>query len=100
MLYESREVVIKLFNDCSSIESEAKYKTIHVKGIPSMSARLALGKVSDHSNLKILSPKKMLQRLSIALEQVKASDTSENLLNKIRQIIDSLYREKEIKKSI
>ena len=36
----------------------------------------------------------MLQRLPIALAQVKASKTSENLLNKIRQILFSLYRAK------
>ena len=35
----------------------------------------------------------MLQRLPIALTQVKAGNRSENLLNKIRQIIYSLYRE-------
>ena len=44
-------------------------------------------KVSDHYNLKILALKKMLQRLSIALAQVKSGNTSENLLNEIRQII-------------
>ena len=32
-------------------------------------------------------PKKILQRLAIALAQVKAGNTSENLLNEIRQII-------------
>ena len=48
--------------------------------------------------LKILSPKQMLQRLPIALAQVKAGNTSENLLNEIRQIIYSLYRGKEITK--
>ena len=52
-------------------------------------------KVSDHSNLKILSPKQMLQRLQIALAQVKESNTSENLLNEIRQSIYFLYRAKE-----
>ena len=34
--------------------------------------------------LKILTPKQMLQRLPIALPQVKAGNNSENLLNKIR----------------
>ena len=34
----------------------------------------------------------MLQRLPIALAQVKAENTSENLLNEIRQIICSLYQ--------
>ena len=66
LLYESREAVIKLFNDYSSTASKAKYKTIHGKGIQIMSAFVACGlvvKVSGQSNLKILSPKQMLQRL-------------------------------------
>ena len=50
-------------------------------------------KFSDHSNLKILTAKQMLQRLPIALAQVKAGITSENLLNEIR-------RKKSIKKCI
>ena len=37
----------------------------------------------------------MLQRLLIALGQVKAGNTSENLLNQIRQIIYSLYQVKK-----
>ena len=55
---------------------KAKYKTNHGKGIPSMAARATpvacLAKVSDHTNLKILTPKQMLQRLQIELAQVKA----------------------------
>ena len=42
----------------------------------------------------------MLQRLTIALAQVKAGNTSGNLLNKIRKIIYSLYRAKEITKKV
>ena len=42
----------------------------------------------------------MLQRLSIALAQVKAGNTSKNLLNEIRQIIYFLYRAKEITKRV
>ena len=42
----------------------------------------------------------MLPRLPIALAQVKAGNTSENLLNEIRQIIYSLYQEKEITKKV
>ena len=38
----------------------------------------------------------MLQRLTITLTQVKAGNTSENLLNEIRQITYFLYRKKEI----
>ena len=42
---------------------------------------------SDHSNFKVLTLKQMLQRLPIALARVKAGNTSENLLNEIRQFI-------------
>ena len=41
--------------------------------------------------LKILAPKQILQTLLIDLAQVKAGNTSENLLNEICQIIYSLY---------
>ena len=56
--------------------------------------------LTDHSKLKVLTPKQMLQRLPIALAQVKAGNNSENLLNEIRQIIYSLYQEKEITKNV
>ena len=42
----------------------------------------------------------MLQRLTIALAQVKAGNTSENLLNEIRQIIYSLYQGREVTKTV
>ena len=40
----------------------------------------------------------MLQRLPIALAQVKPGTPSENLLNEITEIIYSLYRKKKITK--
>ena len=49
--------------DYSFLLSEAKYKAKYEEG------------------LKILTPKQMLQRLPIALAQVKAGNTSGNLLN-------------------
>ena len=42
----------------------------------------------------------MLERLPIALAQVKAGNTSENLLNEIRQVIYSLHWAKEITKNV
>ena len=50
------------------------------------------------AGLKILTPKQMLQRLPIALAQIKAGKNSENLLNEIRQIVYSLYQSKQITK--
>ena len=42
----------------------------------------------------------MLQRLPIALALVWAGNISENLLNEIRQVIYSLYRQKEITEKV
>ena len=55
---------------------------------------------TEGKGLKILTPKQMLQRLPIALAQVKAGTNSENLLNKIRQIVYSLYQSKQITKKV
>ena len=52
------------------------------------------------AGLKILTPKQMLQRLPIALAQVKAGNNSENLSNEIRQIAYFLYQSKEITKRV
>ena len=61
LLYESQAAVIKLFNDYFSVASEAKYKTIHGKGIRSMLTHVSrVANVSDHSNFKMLSFKKIL----------------------------------------
>ena len=76
VLSKARNSVIEFF-DYSSMVSEAKLKA--TKG----------------TGLKILTPKQMLQRLPIALAQVKAGNNSENLLNEIRQIVYSLYQSKK-----
>ena len=46
-----------------------------------------LNKQQKSRELKLLNLKQILQRLPIAFAQVKAGNTSENLLNKIGQII-------------
>ena len=57
-------------------------------------------KSTTGTGLKILTPKQILQRLPIALAQVKAGNNSENLLNEIRQIVYSLYQAKETTKKV
>ena len=52
------------------------------------------------TGLKIWTSKQMLQRLPIALAQVKADNNSERLLNEIRQIVYSLYQPKQITKKV
>ena len=82
--YNSREEVINFFRDYIEMLSDANYdaKQNETKG----------------KGLKILTPKQILQRLPIALAQVKAGNNSESLLNEIRQIIYSLHQSKQITK--
>ena len=54
----------------------------------------------DQTGLKILTPEQIIQRLPIALAQVKAGNNSENLLNEVREIVYSLYESKDHQKSI
>ena len=63
-------------------------------------AKVSGRKVFDHTQLKILTPKQMLQRLPISLAQVKAGNTSENLLDEIKKIIYSLYQAKKNTKKV
>ena len=84
--YNSREEVINFFRDYIEMLSDANYnsKNSETKG----------------KGLKILTPKQMLQRLPIALAQVKAGNNSESLLNEIRQIVYSFYQSKQITKKV
>ena len=66
-LYHGRELVINAFKS----------------GLFSLKSTRGTG-------LKVLTPKQMLQRLPIALAQAKAGNSSESLLNEIRQIVYSL----------
>ena len=81
-----RQKIIDLFKNYPKIKSESIYRSKHDK--------------TKEKRLKILTPKQMLQRLRIALAQVKAGNNSEGLLNEIRQITYSLYQSKQITKKI
>ena len=66
----------------NEINIKAKYKAKRIEGI------------------KVLTSKLMLQRLPIAVSQVKVDNTSENLPNETLQIIYSLYQAKAIAKKV
>ena len=54
----------------------------------------------ERTGLKKLTPKQMLQRLPIALAQIKTGNNLKCLLNEIRQIVSSLHQSKEITKKV
>ena len=83
--FNTRNSTIKFIEDYGSMILETK--------------RLAKEE-QESKGLKILTPNQILKRLPIAPAQVKAGYNSESLLNKIRQIVYSLYRSKEITKKV
>ena len=50
--------------------------------------------------LKMLTPKQMTVRLLILLAQLKAGNNSERLKNEIKKIVYSLYRSKNLSRTI
>ena len=52
------------------------------------------------SGLKIPTPQQMLARLQILLAQIKAGNNSLELKNEISQLLYSLYRSKQIRKTV
>ena len=83
-LYYLRQKIINLLNDNAKTRSEAIFKSKQNE--------------TKRTGLKVLTPKQMLQRLPIALAQVKAGNNSESLLNEIRRIVYSSYQSKQITK--
>ena len=81
--YNSREEVINFFRDYIEMLSDAKYD--------------AKQNETEGTGLKISTPNQMLQRLLVALAQIKAGNNSESLLNEIMQIVYSLYQSKQKK---
>ena len=68
-----------------------------IKNISIVEKLFNFNKKQKGERLKMITPKQMLERLPIALAQVKSDTTCENLLN---EIIYSLYRSKEILKKV
>ena len=68
--------------------------------IPGLKSEESVEQRQRGQGLKILTPKQMITRLPILLAQLKARNTSEKLKNEIRQIVYSLYRSKNLSKTI
>ena len=65
---------------------EKDLQVFYIAQLAQLASKVPHCKVSDRRQFKVLTPDQLLQRLPIALVQVKASNTSEKLLNQIRQI--------------
>ena len=85
ILINQDKKIIDLLSDNSRIKSQSIYKSKQNE--------------TKGKGLKILTLKQMLQRLPIALAQIKAGNNSRGLSNEIRQTVYFLYQSnKSLKK--
>ena len=114
-LFQSRSYLTKVLYDSGKIKNDKIVKNIN-NGLIELRNSINSKEMPENENpkkvvnivekiinfnekqkgkgLKILTPKKMFQRLPITLAQVKAGNTSENLLNKIRKIMFFISRKR------
>ena len=88
--------MIDLRNDINSKEIPENENPKKVVDIVEKS--LYFNKQQKGKGLKILTPKQILQRLTIALAQVKAGNTYEILLNETREIINYCTKKNKLLK--
>ena len=99
--YEQEEVIANLDKFYHSREEVINFlETILKCYLILVTKQTKMKQKKDVKGLKILTPKQMLQRLPIALAQVKTANNSESSLNEIRQIAYSLYQSKKITKKV
>ena len=94
MLMKTKFLKMKILNRFSMLITNKKEKdapSILARAAKASNRKVSSPKASVNSSLKILTPKQMLERLPIALAQLKADNTSENLLNELEKKLFSLY---------
>ena len=81
------------------------YKSINAlhEGLENFDLMLFVSRIfllKFHLGIEILTPRQMLQRLPIALAQIKAGNSSGILLNQIMQFVYSFHQAEEIIKEV
>ena len=71
-----------------------------IRDMPDLESEEDAEKRQKGHGLKIMTPKQMITRLPILLAQKQAGNNSQKLNNEIRQIIYSLYRSKNLSRTI
>ena len=71
-----------------------------LRNIPDLGSEESAAQRQQGQGLKILTPQQMITRLPILLAQLQAKNNSQKLKNEIRPIVYSLYRPKNLSKTI
>ena len=84
----------------SKEETDDSKEGIPILPLPELETEQQAEKRQKRQGLKIMTPKQMITRIPILLAQKQAGNNSQKLKNAIRQIIYSLYRSKNLSKTI
>ena len=96
---EQKQTINNLEKFCKSREEVNNFSRDYTENLSDANYNAKQNETKG-KGLKILTPKQMLQRLPIALAQVKAGNNSESLLNEIRQIVYSFYQSQQVTKKV
>ena len=97
---ENNEGKLEFFEKKSDIERKESDEQPDTTDVPELESEKPAAKRrnQERHRLKILTPDQILSRLPVTLTQLKKGNNSQNLKNKIRQLLYSLYRSKNLTK--
>ena len=99
---ENNEGKLEFFEKKSDIERKESDEQPDTTDVPELESEKPAAKRrnQERHRLKILTPDQMLSRLPVTLAQLKNNlqNSSQNLKDKIRQLLYSLYRSKNLTK--
>ena len=101
-VYSINKTLTKIKNIVKNVPKNDPLKTEENEKIIDIVERIFEFNIENQLGLglKILTPNQMPSRLPISLAQLNAGNNSEKLKNKIRQLLYSLYRSKNLTKQL
>ena len=101
-VYSINKTLTKIKNIVKNVPKNDPLKTEENEKIIDIAERIFEFNIENQLGLglKILTPNQMPSRLPISLAQLNAGNNSEKLKNKIRQLLYSLYRSKNLTKQL
>ena len=89
-----------LFGPLLSKDNADDIENVDIRDMPDVESEEDAERKQKGYGLKIMTPNQLITRLPILLAQKQAGNNSQKLNNEIRQIIYSLYRSKDLSKTM
>ena len=96
----NKEGSFEIFEEESSKEKQECDEKPDITDMPELESEESAAERRKGHRLKILTPDQMLSTLPIPLAQLKVGNNSQNLKDKIRKLLYSLYRSKILTKQL